>query len=163
MSNADVYVYGNLAMAPRGQECSVAVARPSRGHIVAVDGACARHAIARDRQLWAPDAFASQPPRRCSPLSLARALVLGSLLIVLAGVSVFTLLSARSSAELQAIESARYTEVSVSPGDSLWSLASEHPVTGLDTGRTVELIRERNDLSTGALHAGMTIEVPVSR
>jgi hypothetical protein len=50
--------------------------------------------------------------------------------------------------------------VRISSGDTLWSIASEHPVTGLDTAGTVDLIGEINDLDGSELVAGDTVLVP---
>lgn len=50
--------------------------------------------------------------------------------------------------------------VRISRGDTLWSIASAHPVAGLDTAATVDLIAELNDLDGFALVAGDTVLVP---
>jgi hypothetical protein len=50
--------------------------------------------------------------------------------------------------------------VRISGGDTLWSIASAHPVTGLDTAQTVDLIAELNHLDGFGLVAGDTVLVP---
>lgn len=50
--------------------------------------------------------------------------------------------------------------VRVEAGDTLWSLALRHPVRGLSTAETVELIAELNDTHADALQADSTIAVP---
>jgi len=50
--------------------------------------------------------------------------------------------------------------VRISRGDTLWSIASTHPVAGLDTAATVDLIAELNDLDDFKLVAGDTVLVP---
>lgn len=50
--------------------------------------------------------------------------------------------------------------VRVEAGDSLWSIASVHPVEGLTTEQTVEFIRQTNAIDGSALHAGQLLHVP---
>lgn len=54
------------------------------------------------------------------------------------------------------------TTISVVPGDTLWSIALDHPVDSLTTGETVNLIREVNDITTSTLQAGDEIQVPAA-
>ena len=44
--------------------------------------------------------------------------------------------------------------------DSLWSLAQEHPVDGLSTQETSDMIRSVNHLDRGSLDAGAVLKVP---
>ncbi len=53
------------------------------------------------------------------------------------------------------------TTVRVRSGDTLWSIASEHPVAGLETARTADLIAEMNNFEGAALREGSAILVPV--
>ena len=46
------------------------------------------------------------------------------------------------------------------PGDSLWSLAQEHPIDGLSTQETSDMIRSVNHLDRGSLDAGAVLKVP---
>ena len=57
----------------------------------------------------------------------------------------------------------QFQEVKVSPGESLWSLAEEHPAAGLSTRETSDLIRSKNHLTHGSLSAGSYLKVPASR
>lgn len=51
--------------------------------------------------------------------------------------------------------------VLIQPGDTLWSVASDHPVPGVDTARLVARIQTMNGLESSRLVAGDTIVVPV--
>ncbi len=81
-------------------------------------------------------------------------------LIAVAGLLVgAVLLGAGKSHEVSAT-----TPVRVQGGDTLWSLASEHPVKGLSTAQTADLIAEVNGLDGAhVLQAGSMISVPVER
>ncbi|MCR5393034.1 MAG: LysM peptidoglycan-binding domain-containing protein [Olsenella sp.] len=70
------------------------------------------------------------------------------------------LVSARRDAALSALPG---QEVVVESGDSIWGLASEHPVDGYSTSELVQWITEKNSLSSSNLVPGQAIEVPVSR
>lgn len=50
--------------------------------------------------------------------------------------------------------------VRIAGGDSLWSLARAHPVEGLSTAQTAELIRTLNGLSSPIIHPGQDLLVP---
>lgn len=52
--------------------------------------------------------------------------------------------------------------VTVMPGDSLWSIASQHPVDGCSTEEVVEFISEQNELSSSMLSSGQQLYVPAS-
>lgn len=51
--------------------------------------------------------------------------------------------------------------VTLESGDTLWALAASHPVRGLDTAQTAELIAELNGLTAGSLRQGSGVLVPV--
>jgi hypothetical protein len=53
-----------------------------------------------------------------------------------------------------------FDTIAVTEGGSLWQIATEHPVPGLATSETVELIRSTNRLHTAIVHVGQTIRVP---
>lgn len=55
---------------------------------------------------------------------------------------------------------AGWSVVSVDANGSLWKLASSHPVTGLSTAETVELIQRENSLDSATIYAGQTLRVP---
>ncbi|MCE5202973.1 MAG: LysM peptidoglycan-binding domain-containing protein [Coriobacteriales bacterium] len=50
--------------------------------------------------------------------------------------------------------------VLVEPADTLWGLARSHPVQGLSTAGTVDLIKQMNGLDTSAIIAGQALELP---
>lgn len=52
--------------------------------------------------------------------------------------------------------------LTVRPGQSLWAIADAHPVPGLDTAQTVELIASLNALQDAAISPGDTLHIPVS-
>lgn len=64
---------------------------------------------------------------------------------------------------VNASSAVQFQEIKVSVGDSLWSLAEEHPASGLSTRETSDLIRSKNHLTRGSLSAGSYLQVPVSR
>ena len=52
--------------------------------------------------------------------------------------------------------------VRVERGDTLWTLARTHPVEGMTTEQTADLIASMNGLRDGALSSGRTILVPAA-
>lgn len=50
--------------------------------------------------------------------------------------------------------------VKVAHGDSLWSIAQTHPIAGLTTAQTVDLIAEKNGLSHSGVVPGAVILAP---
>ena len=159
MDNAQALVFGNVALVPHALE---AAAVPLRPRFAVVEGARAVRAVAPEQQLWAPDAFAARTAKRSDSDSLARCIVTGALLTVLVVAAAFAFVSARLQAEHAAVAASSRIEVSVTPGDSLWSLASDHPVEGLDTAQTVEVIRDWNGLAGSALSVGSVLTVPAA-
>lgn len=55
------------------------------------------------------------------------------------------------------------TTVRVGAGESLWELAQRHPVRGMSTGQTVDLLAEINELEGAAIAEGAVLKVPASR
>jgi hypothetical protein len=49
----------------------------------------------------------------------------------------------------------------VESGQSLWTLADQHPVAGLTTEQTAELIANINHIEGGRVAAGETIRIPI--
>jgi len=47
-------------------------------------------------------------------------------------------------------------------GDTLWTIARAHPVPGLTTAQSVEVIATLNDLETANIPAGVSVQVPDS-
>ena len=58
------------------------------------------------------------------------------------------------------LSQAKTAQVVVMPGDTLWSIAEEHPVQGCTTSQVVHHIVDSNGLSSSALDVGMLLEVP---
>jgi hypothetical protein len=56
----------------------------------------------------------------------------------------------------------RSTSVRVESGQTLWDLAKSHPVAGMSTDQTAELIAGLNDLGTRGLVAHMVVRVPAT-
>jgi len=48
----------------------------------------------------------------------------------------------------------------VAAGESLWALAAGHPVAGLTTEKTADLIASMNGLADGRVEAGSVVRVP---
>jgi len=51
--------------------------------------------------------------------------------------------------------------ISVGSGDTLWSIAKRHPVRGLTTSQTADLIARTNGTRVGRLEPGSSVLVPV--
>lgn len=88
------------------------------------------------------------------------AAVASVLLVVM--VSASWLLSDQSVAtrRADAISFAAKTTLVVSPGDSLWSIAEGHGISGYETVDVVSWIKEANGLQTATLQPGETLIVP---
>lgn len=67
---------------------------------------------------------------------------------------------ARHAAYAESVSNVTYETVRVQSGDSLWSLAQEHPIEGLSTQETSDMIRNVNHLEHGSLDAGVHLKVP---
>ncbi len=52
-------------------------------------------------------------------------------------------------------------QVKAHQGDTLWSLASAHPIKDLSTAQTAALIAELNGVQANVLAAGTSVRVPV--
>ena len=67
--------------------------------------------------------------------------------------------------ELNTVDSStiqEYTEVKVSSGDTLWSIADTYMSYNSDIRKAVYQLCQINDMSADQLYAGMTILVPTS-
>lgn len=71
-----------------------------------------------------------------------------------------SIFSARHAAYAESVSNVTYETVRVQSGDSLWSLAQEHPIEGLSTQETSDMIRNVNHLEHGSLDAGAHLNVP---
>ena len=79
-------------------------------------------------------------------------------LVVIAALLVCAPLISRSRA--QSFETGT---VLVEQGDTLWTIAREHPVPGLSTAQAVEVIAQINALESAQIPAGMAVRVPSSQ
>lgn len=71
-----------------------------------------------------------------------------------------SIFSARHAAYAESVSNVTYETIRVQSGDSLWSLAQEHPIEGLSTQETSDMIRDVNHLEHGSLDAGAHLKVP---
>lgn len=85
------------------------------------------------------------------------ALAVALTLFLVLATSIF---SARHAAYAESVSNVTYETVRVQSGDSLWSLAQEHPIEGLSTQETSDMIRNVNHLEHGSLDAGVHLKVP---
>lgn len=145
-------MYGNLALAPEIQPpASRELPCPAAPRPVAVP----------PRQVLPADAaprLAAPAASRASWVRMGIACVL--LGIVVAGAAIGV--AARSRLAWQAAQALPRTEVVVTAGSSLWSLASAHPAPGLDTAATSDLIGAWNHVDAGTLKPGQVLLVPAS-
>ena len=87
--------------------------------------------------------------------------VISALAMVLALiVSSWALDTLRSMDQRSILDVVPCYEMSVSVGDSLWSIAESHPVQGVSTPELVEWIKETNGLESSALGLGQRLSVP---
>lgn len=108
------------------------------------------------------ESLSSNPEARAaSGFSVAQC-VAAMLVAAVISISVFAVDAFSSSFELSALEGAETVVVSVRPGDSLWSLASEYGVDGCATDRVVDWIRTQNHLTSSNIYAGQQLIVPSS-
>ena len=103
---------------------------------------------------------------RCVVMASAPAALKASTIVALAvALTLFFVLatsifSARHAAYAESASNVTYETVRVQSGDSLWSLAQEHPIEGLSTQETSDMIRNVNHLEKGSLDAGAHLKVP---
>ena len=71
-----------------------------------------------------------------------------------------SIFSARHAAYAESVSNVTYETVRVQSGDSLWSLAQEHPIEGLSTQETSDMIRNVNHLEHGSLDVVAHLKVP---
>lgn len=141
-------VYGTCALAPRLE---------TAGRTLEVIAGTAPQYVERPQK---PSSDAVHPRASlCAPMkpAVARALFVASVLLVLA--CAIPLGAQAISARLGAAATPS-VQVNVEPGDSLWSLAREHPIPGLSTNEVVSRIRELNDLDSSLLRPGEQLMVP---
>ena len=96
-----------------------------------------------------------------APVALkASTIVALAVALTLSFVLATSIFSARHAAYAESVSNVTYETVRVQPGDSLWSLAQEHPIEGLSTQETSDMIRNVNHLERGSLDAGVHLKVP---
>ena len=96
-----------------------------------------------------------------APVALkASTIVALAVALTLSFVLAASIFSARHAAYAESVSNVTYETVRVQPGDSLWSLAQEHPIEGLSTQETSDMIRSVNHLERGSLDAGAHLKVP---
>lgn len=145
--NATNLVQGNLALkleTPAEPTFTVVKGGRSRFQPVAAMPDRAQHTV-----------VAAAPVALKAPTIVAFAVAF-TLFFVLA-TTVFT---ARHAAYADSVSNVTFETVHVHTGDSLWSLAEEHPVEGLTTQETSDIIRSANHLERGSLDAGAVLKVP---
>lgn len=103
------------------------------------------------------------PVRRAGELDarqLGLALVAG--VAVVAAIVLGSILSdlVISSSRARALEGVATTTVTVSEGDSLWGIAAERPVDGVETADLVRWIADANSLDDASLRPGQSLVVP---
>lgn len=107
----------------------------------------------------------SDPNQRSAHVSAPVALKASTIVAVAVAFTLFFVLatsvfSARRAAFADSVANVTYETVRVQSGDSLWSLAQEHPIDGLSTQETSDMIRSVNHLERGSLDAGAVLKVP---
>ncbi|MGO2609153.1 LysM peptidoglycan-binding domain-containing protein [Glutamicibacter ardleyensis] len=81
-------------------------------------------------------------------------------LLTIAAAFFFTMLTSSANASTDLPAGLETVEVTVIPGDTLWSLASEY-AQGYEVYAAMNHIEELNAIDTGMLYAGDTINIPV--
>lgn len=145
--NAADMVQGNLALkleAPAAPAFTVVKGGRSGFQAVAPKPNRAQHAAA------------ASAPVALKASTIVAVAVAFTLFFVLA----MTVFTARHAAYADSVANVTYETMRVQAGDSLWSLAEEHPVEGLSTQETSDMIRSVNHLEHGSLNAGAHLKVP---
>lgn len=153
MANTAYAVYGTLALAPGARAVQLDIIDGKAAHV-------RRKTVARPRQVLPADVA---PAPASVPMGLkgrvltaaAAALIACALAFVAFAPHVF-----RASALQASVSSQGTATVEVAAGDSLWSIAEEHPVEGFGTKDALALIRDWNDLAGSTLQPGMELVVP---
>lgn len=147
---------------------------PQRSPFTVIDGAGAAHPGARGTLFEASahrDVHAMErPAAKAAYAGETRASQMASRLIAAAAIVVFTLaflvIGSSALASQQAVLSAdsisSTQEVRVKRGDSIWTIASEHPIEGYSTQSIVDAIYQINDLQESMLTPGMVVSVPTT-
>lgn len=139
----ETFIQGNLALA-----IPAASARPA---LTVIDGGRRERAVSCVPPCQAASGRNGAASQR---FALTVALV-GVLIAVSVG---FAFL--RNHELVRAAAGIAYEEVTVAPGDSLWSIAEARPAAGLSTDDLVQIIQDRNGLERAGLEPGQVLLVP---
>lgn len=145
MITREFQVYGNLALAA---EPAYVESNP-RFTVIEGRGARAERSAVSGRHV-----------SRAAVAIAATVVALLFFAVALVGWSTY---ASRAEAHADTLSHISFEEVRVQAGDSLWSLASQHPINDFTTQETADAIAEANELEGVVLQAGETILVPVSR
>ena len=146
--NATNMVQGNLALK---------LETPAAPAFTVVKGGRSNYEAVSGKTVRSQRAVAAQVPVALK-VSTVVAVAVGLTLFFVLAMSVF---SARHAAYADSVANVTYETIRVQSGDSLWSLAEEHPIDGLSTQETSDMIRSVNHLDHGSLDAGIDLKVPV--
>jgi LysM repeat protein len=80
--------------------------------------------------------------------------------IALTALGLMVALPTLSSVRLYAATTQRYVNVTVRPGDSLWSIASTHAGPNADVAEIVDRITDANHLQAGVIQPGEHLRIP---
>lgn len=155
MSNAKMMVQGNLALALDMPAQTVRHAGFS-----VVEGSAAKRPAATGTASRVKTVTAAAPA--CVPRPALHAVVMVAFAAAVMLSLVFATFAARSVAYADSVAAVSYQTIDVMDGDTIWDIAAAHPAKDLTTQETVKLIEEKNGLDSAVLHAGETLEVPVS-
>lgn len=132
------------------------------------DGSLALEVSRRDLTLLdgyaAPESEASSGARadRLSLGQFAVSLVAAAAVVLMLCAASLFVSAGVSARQGEALETIPTASIIVRSGDSLWSLAEEHPVSGYSTQEIVTWIKARNALDSATIQAGQAILVPTS-
>ena len=60
-----------------------------------------------------------------------------------------------------ALTEQQYIEITVAPGDSLWTIAETHMSDDIDPRKAVRIIMDANDMDSSQVYVGQTLSIPV--
>lgn len=144
---------------------SSALARQNTTRFVVIDGGLSADAPRAPRRTQAFVDEAAWEFEEARSLSLGQRVALmvvaAAVIVALGFVSLF-MSDAAAAAAASAYQGAELTEITVHSGDTLWGIAEEHAVDGVDTATLVELIRQENSLESANLMIGQRIVVPAA-
>lgn len=137
------WTYGNLALA-EPLECDREAA--SKASLEVIDGGAMKDL---------PAGAANPRPQIYVLLRWVAAALIASAVLL----AIFLRFSSDYSHHAQLVDSLSFEQITVQPGDSLWSLAREHAVKGISTDDLVGIMKARNGISDSLLQPGQSILV----